>query len=468
MKVHCFLLAVPLLCSCCLGDPPSTAPSHAERRDFEVTAAAPELPALKYQLTFDSTQLLPGNAAPVYLQALLMLSEVDEHTIDGALDAHNAGKPVVDNPKVKGLLQLNGLLDLLDIASHRQQCDWALPMQERGLRTLLPQLNGLREADRFLQVRGIAQIETGKIEDALQTIRMEYALGHNTAAGSPLVCGLVGVAICSVGNSLVADLASRADCPNLYWPIMNVAHTQISLREAMDNERQWLLAQVPVLAKGKTGGITAEDWNAFISQSSMIPALGQPQAPGQSQPSAEELTERLKTLLPAREYYAATRHISFEEASKCDGNLVMATYFIEQYQIAADEQAKILDLPLNQTIELAQKMPERLKQLGVNSSNVGCILAPALKRIPITFGREERQIAALAAIQALRAYAADHSGQLPATLADVLETPVPVNPMSGKMFEYRLENGTASISDTESLGASDGYSLVYTLRISKP
>ena len=48
-------------------------------------------------------------------------------------------------------------------------------------------------------------------------------------------------------------------------------------------------------------------------------------------------------------------------------------------------------------------------------------------------------IAAIRVGEALRLYAHEHSGQLPAALDDVKEVPLPIDPMTGKMFEYHRQ-----------------------------
>ena len=64
------------------------------------------------------------------------------------------------------------------------------------------------------------------------------------------------------------------------------------------------------------------------------------------------------------------------------------------------------------------------------------------------FAQADRQLAALTAVEALRSYAAANDGQLPERLDDVAETPVPTNPATGEQFEYQVEAGTATLSDT--------------------
>ena len=59
------------------------------------------------------------------------------------------------------------------------------------------------------------------------------------------------------------------------------------------------------------------------------------------------------------------------------------------------------------------------------------------------FARTERQAAAFRCIEALRMYIADHHGELPATLDEIKEVPIPLNPATGKAFPYHLEGKTA-------------------------
>jgi hypothetical protein len=60
--------------------------------------------------------------------------------------------------------------------------------------------------------------------------------------------------------------------------------------------------------------------------------------------------------------------------------------------------------------------------------------------------RNDRQVATLRVIEAIRMYAATHDGQLPNTLSDITEVPVPDDPVTGLPFEYKLENSKARLS----------------------
>ncbi len=89
---------------------------------------------------------------------------------------------------------------------------------------------------------------------------------------------------------------------------------------------------------------------------------------------------------------------------------------------------------------------------GVNEPAIP--LVPALlqfktliyHQIHLARARLERQFVALRLIEAIRLYAANHEGRLPATLADIKEVSLPVCPLSGKSFEYRVEGERAFLA----------------------
>jgi hypothetical protein len=70
----------------------------------------------------------------------------------------------------------------------------------------------------------------------------------------------------------------------------------------------------------------------------------------------------------------------------------------------------------------------------------------AVKVTRMAIERNDRQIATLRVIEALRLYAAAHDGQLPKQLSDIGEVPIPDDPVTGLPFEYKLEDGRARLS----------------------
>jgi hypothetical protein len=57
-----------------------------------------------------------------------------------------------------------------------------------------------------------------------------------------------------------------------------------------------------------------------------------------------------------------------------------------------------------------------------------------------------RQLAALQAVEAIRAHLAASGGQLPRSWAEVKVVPVPADPLTGQPFAYTLANGVATVA----------------------
>ena len=71
------------------------------------------------------------------------------------------------------------------------------------------------------------------------------------------------------------------------------------------------------------------------------------------------------------------------------------------------------------------------------------IMLPALDAVQTAITRQNRRIATLRIIEALRLHSTAHDGQLPASLDDVTDVPLPIDPVTEKPFEYRRDGDTA-------------------------
>jgi hypothetical protein len=119
-----------------------------------------------------------------------------------------------------------------------------------------------------------------------------------------------------------------------------------------------------------------------------------------------------------------------------------------EFEVQRDERTKLLSLPLWQLDSLVGG-PE-----GERSGNrLFADLLPHTITLCRTRGQLERQIALLRHVEALRLYAAGHDGKLPAKLSDI-PVPLPVDPFSGKPFDYTVEGTTAHLRG-ETLSGED-------------
>jgi hypothetical protein len=119
-----------------------------------------------------------------------------------------------------------------------------------------------------------------------------------------------------------------------------------------------------------------------------------------------------------------------------------------KHEVLRDDVLKLMHLPYWQVeaalIESAEKAASEKESL----------LAPFTEHllvIPVCQAGLQQRIALLRCVEALRLYAADHDGKLPAKLEDV-PVPVPVDPVTGKPFSFRLDGATAFLRGTPPRG----------------
>jgi len=77
----------------------------------------------------------------------------------------------------------------------------------------------------------------------------------------------------------------------------------------------------------------------------------------------------------------------------------------------------------------------------------------------------DAQLAALQCVEAIRAYAAVHDGQLPTALTDITEGSVPQDPMSGEAFRYSRIGSTAVLESFVPPGVSERRGTRYEVSI---
>jgi hypothetical protein len=260
-------------------------------------------------------------------------------------------------------------------------------------------------------------------------------------------------------NDCLVQLMNRPESPNLYWALAEYPSRQPMFRRAMDGERSWMIPSVPHLARARAGEpLSADQWRAALEYVAKF-VYAEEGSQKKLDPVGEANPE---TLREARELYAKTHRLSADEAAKIDPMIALGHFYFQQYQAAFDDMYKLRGLPYPLQLAKAAQHDQnvarlRSQQRGNPFFQAGSEVHGVLWR----YARADRQLAALMAVEAIRSYAAANGGKLPARLEDITDTPVPNNPATGKPFEYRVENESATLADTKS---KDTLSYTVTIR----
>ena len=138
----------------------------------------------------------------------------------------------------------------------RRNCDWALDMESlRGpnvIAVLLPEFQESRELARMLSLQSRLAIAERRYDDAIETMRMNYRLGHDVATGPLLVCGLIGIAIDGIANLTATELIAAPDSPNMYWALTELPQPMIDLRPAARFEMDFGPRMFPFINHAET------------------------------------------------------------------------------------------------------------------------------------------------------------------------------------------------------------------------
>jgi hypothetical protein len=295
-------------------------------------------------------------------------------------------------------------------------------------------------------VQARVQIAEGRFDRAAQTLQTGFALARHQAEGRTLINGLVGIAIAQLMAEQVRELVQAPGAPNLYWALTSLPRPLISLRRGVRYESAGAFVGFPALRALAQGQITVEQWRKIMAE---LGALG-----GVKPPINLLSTALAIKMYPEGKRYLAKRGYTREQIEKMPVVQVVGRYTLGSYLQVRDDLYKWFGLPYWQAHE---GMRRAQRALVTSRPGMGgyplTMLLPALGRAYFVSARLDREIAALRCIEAIRLHAAESGGKLPASLDDVKIVPIPINPVTGRPFGYKVARGTFTL---HAFGTPDG------------
>lgn len=377
-----------------------------------VDATPAPKPALRYMLLPELKEMTQGNPIPNYMKCVL-----DQ-------DASNSTDPL---PR--------GALKLADRAARMDKPDWQiLPrLKTDGVSLLLPDLQKMRQLANELQGRFRDEIALRKFDDAVVTAKTMFALARHMSDHPTLIGELVAVAIATVAIGPFEEMLGQPGCPNFYWALTALPHPFVTPDKGLEGERTLILAELRDL--DDTNPMTSAQLKKFITY---IDRVLEESRDGRKM--FERLRERAKdeqNLVTARTRLAESG-LRPERLALFSPYQVLLLEAKLDYEIQRDEEMKLVYLPTWEAVGRLHRMPRPKNPPLFNS------FLSSLYRVRLAQGRLEQRIALLRCVEALRLYAADHAGKLPAKLEDV-GVPLSNDPFTGKLFRYELLDGVAHL-----------------------
>jgi hypothetical protein len=447
------LLMTAALGSCLLLS--ARARLRAQPIELSVSPAEQPAPALRYRLLPISSELNPGDAAPIYLRLRHLPSDADWQQFLEKTDAW-ASVPMDKVPITearKFVDQWGATTKLLRIRTRRQSCDWSYPLAEQrqeAIEILMPDCNLMRGWARLLSIE--ARVETAEhtYTQGIDTIETGIAFGRHVGEGPFLINNLVGISICGVMLERVEELISQPGAPNLYWALTALPRPLVSLREGFEMEQRLGENLVPELAETDEPHSRAE-WGVLLEKlydrlrhlAERITSDPKVNATLRSQLDLDLASFRKENLAPSLEYLKTIRHMDALRVKTMSEDEVVARALGGQYRDMRDDQFKLGYLPWRDARSRIKEAEQRLKTVKAGPLTVLAELQSSTMKCLDAQMRLDSRVAALRVVEAIRLYAGSHDGKLPEELNQVTEVPVPEDPATGKAFEYRRDGAAA-------------------------
>ena len=457
MIVAAVVLALPLAL---FGQ---TSRPEPETKSFELTPTPPPVPALKYELLYDVlSDRVPGNAATLYMQTAMMMGVESPKVAADALEAYEAND-LEKFDKLAEKIDRPPIFKNLDVAARRDKCDWDPPIRQLGAYTFLPQLEPFAHGlTTMIMVHALAQMEHGKLDEAIETLRLGYEMSDKVGREPTLVSGLVALGINGHMNDVLTRLMNRPNAPNLYWALMQMPSGRGLYRNSLHVERRFLVPSVPNLYEAIKGAeLTPQEWHAILDYMAEVQAIDSGEG-GRKKVTDSVKAATAENLKQAREMYAKQCNLKAEQVEKIDPVVVLGNFYVRQAEVVSDDIFKLRNLPYPELFKQASVVKQRQDKLKRDTPGTPFLPMLDLGRTTARLAQADRQRAAMVNVEAIRSYAAANSGKLPSRLEDITDTPAMENPWTGEPFEYAVKGDVATLADSRSTTP-----LTYTIRIRK-
>ncbi|MGF1582171.1 MAG: hypothetical protein ACFCD0_22840 [Gemmataceae bacterium] len=441
---------------------PTTTPRPDDEKpkviQVRLTPVAEPSPALRYRLTPNYLETSPGNAAIHYYRAFSpewgTYLERDKN-LRAVWEKWQANTDKAPDKKLRFVMADNALKQI-DLAARKRYCDWDLleQVKAKGIGLLLPELQGFRQFGNLLALRARFHVLDRDYPKAIASLQTGMKLGHDIGEGPTLIHLLVGISIEKVMLDEIERMAQRKGTPNLYWALAELPLPSRSLLRTLQTERTLLESLLPGLREMAKNRQANPLGRPELDQ--LIREYIEVQAMAGDGGSRNQWVERAALAVSATQIYPVAKKALLEEGrpselvNKMPILQVVLIYETQNYERAYDNVVKWSRLPYHQARSGLRKSMSRLRTKAGEAGSPGKVLVrllvPAITKVHLAAYSVDRRIACLRCLESLRHYANKHNGELPKSLDQLVDLPVPMDPMTGKTFEYRREGTKAYLT----------------------
>ncbi|MFC1596580.1 hypothetical protein ACFL5Q_01355 [Planctomycetota bacterium] len=406
-------------------------------------------PVLKYQLLPTLYERRPGNAVVFYgrvkaEQTAFFNSEEIWENIYEALKA-----PLEELRDKEHILRAQDgpIFRNLERGAQCESSDWQYPAEEDGFLTLIPDAQQQRQFARLLMADARGRIARGDFDGALRTLKVGYAMVRHSADSPFIVTGLIGVAIGDMMSGCVQELIQQPGAPNLYWSLTYLPDPFFDTRHIFEGEMLAMGYAFPALRNADYSISDPEYWRRQLEEIATLHVQYDQMTPNEQARFQREIALRLLRGYPLAKRALIERGMTPEEVEAMAVGQVVLLHTTQVFDELRDELLKCVLLPYWQAEPYLNEFEERLRgshRRWEEALPLCDTYFPAVQAGRTAFAKLDRRIAELRVFEALRLYGASHGGRLPERMDDI-GVPLPIDPITGKPFEYRLDGNAAHV-----------------------
>jgi hypothetical protein len=381
----------------------------------------------------------PGNPIPAYRKCFADHKDFFAGKTESEKRQKWEAMPLDELP-LKELRGYGGeALHQIDAAARLDAPDWQLTAKARkdGVEALTD-FNAveLRAILVALKVRCRAELAQRRFDDALGTAKTMFALARHTGEHPTLLGSLVGTSFAILAVGTLEEMVQQPGCPNLYWALTDLPPSVFDFRKGIHGERMFVSLLLPTLDESEP--MTEAQLQKAVEKVRELLKGGSDMG-GLKEDAGVWLGARVKdeAHVGAARQRLVEMGLAADRVKKFPPLQVVLLDEQLAYLEASDQQFKGLSLPLWQA-ETVCPAPEEVKEGATLFGRPGPNILATRRGV----ARLEQRLALLRHAEALRMYAAENGGRLPAALEDV-KFPLPADPVTGKPFSYKLDGQTA-------------------------
>ena len=444
-------------------------PPPPEYRALTIYPKGAPSPALRYRLDPESRHQEPGNAVQSYYRAFSPeWQSYKTRDKDYWKKEEEWLKLPLEKLPPEADMRTSSYLKQVELGTNKTYVDWdMLPGIKRdGIMFLLPDIQGMRGFARDLTLKARFELKEKEFDQAVKTMRTTVTLGRHVAKGPTLIQALVGIAVTAMGFKQIEEGIQQKDFPNLYWALATLPPGPIDLDNAMDGERMLIETILPGLRdqlySKSPKAIGQPELQAMVEKFRFTMDEASPKVLSEGEklmanaatsamlafglPSAKEkllafgLGKKLLDSLPPLQVVLMTEVLAYDENFDTVAKWIHTPYWVAKPEL---EKANAQSGPTGGVIPISP----------VPVGSLSRTLLPATSKVIQAKVRQQRNLAQLMVVEALRMHAAQ-TGKLAQSLEEIKVVPVPLNPVTGKAFSYKVE-GNHALLESEPIYESD-------------